>query len=1077
MFLSDFSIKKPIATIVIIISLMCLGLLALKKLKVNQIPDVQEPVLVVGIAYPGASPETVEREVINRIEKSMQSISGVDRVRSTASEGYAQIVLIFNFNKNLIEASDEVRNAIDTVRYKLPTEIREPVVERNDPAAEPIMQLALSSSQQSHAEISRIAEDQLADKFRGIAGVAVVSVNGGLKRELSVLLHAEKLRENNVSVTEVVAALRNQNSTAPVGKVRGNLEDQSIRLIGRLESPADFQQIVVKRRGTELVRLSQVASIEDGFAEISRISLRNGNPNVNIAVTRSKDASTVTVANKVRKLVDEINKTLPKGAKLEVTQDGGKDAQNSLNNVVDSLVLGAGLTIFVVYVFLNSWRSTLITALALPTSVIAAFIAVWLAGFTLNFMSLLGLSLAIGVLIDDAIVVRENIVRHMERGSDRRTAALNGTAEIGLAVASTTFAIVAVFIPVAFMPGVSGEWFRPFALTVVASVMVSLFISFTLDPMMSAYWGDPPNQHLAPKNAIGRLLSRFNDWFDHQTDRYGHVIAWALHHRIWMAVFAVLSLVGALFLQGKFGGSSFLPVTDSGMVAVEVRTPASSSLEYSRLKLEAAAQLARAMPETVATNSNVNVGGGRIYVDIGKSNKRKRTATEVANDLREKVKSLVGAEYAVSDDLNGGGRKPVQIRFTGTDSRKLLDITNAFMAQMRGIKGAVDVGLSEQDPQDELQIELNRGLANSLGISVTDAAQALRVAFAGVEVGDWVDPAGETRDVAVRLHPSDRVDASNIERLPIAVSGSNVMVPLEQIASVTMGKGPSKIQHADGKRTIAVAANVQGRSPGEVTADAVKIAKAINFPAGYGLELEGDSRQQEVVFTEMGIALVSGIGLMYLVLVMQFGSFTAPLAVMLSLPLSLIGVVLALLLSKSTLNLMSFIGVIMLMGLVAKNAILLLDAARQLESEGMDREEALMTAGRKRLRPILMTTFALIAGMLPVAIGLGEGSEFYRPMAVAIIGGTITSTLLTLLVIPTFYDSIEIARDRMFAKFSRRSERWNGLVAFVMTFVEAILTIVLLRFVWRMLAKLVALIRRKPAIAAAETVSIATLGQ
>ncbi|MCZ8076462.1 MAG: efflux RND transporter permease subunit, partial [Paucibacter sp.] len=341
------------------------------------------------------------------------------------------------------------------------------------------------------------------------------------------------------------------------------------------------------------------------------------------------------------------------------------------------------------------------------------------------------------------------------------------------------------------------------------------------------------------------------------------------------------------------------------------------------------------------------------------------------------------------------------------------------------------------------------------------AAQALRVAFAGVEVGDWVDPSGETRDVAVRLHPNDRVDAGNIERLPIAVSGSNTMVPLEQIATVTMGKGPSKISHADGKRTIAVAANVQGRSPGEVTADALKLAKSINFPPGYSLELEGDSREQNEVFSEMGIALLSGIGLMYLVLVMQFGSFTAPLPVMMSLPLSLIGVVLALLMSNSTLNLMSFIGVIMLMGLVAKNAILLLDAARQLEREGMGREDALMAAGRKRLRPILMTTLALIAGMLPVAIGLGEGSEFYRPMAVAIIGGTITSTLLTLLVIPTFYDSIEIARDRMVAKFRRRMDRWNGLFAFVMTFVEALLALTLLRFVFRMLLKAFDLLTRR----------------
>ena len=1025
MFLSNFSVKKPVVTIVILLILMAVGLLALKKLKVNQIPDVDMPLLVVDINYPGASPDTVEREVLNRVEKALQSVNGIKELRGTAYEGNANILVFFEFKKNMVEATDEVRNAIGRVRYKLPNEIREPVILRIDPSAQPIMQLALSSRSQSHAEISRIAEDQIADKLRGVQGVAQVNVNGALKRELSVLLHAQKLREVNLSVTEVVNALRTQNAAAPVGKIRGALEDQSIRLLGRIESPAEFNQIVIKRNGNDLIRLGQVATVSDGFADLSSLSIRSGKPNVGLAITRSRDASTVSVANNIRDIVAEINKTLPEGTQIEITQDGGVEAQNSLNNVVHALVFGAGLTIFVVYVFLNSWRSTLITALSLPTSVIASFIAVWLCGFTLNFMSLLGLSLAIGVLIDDAIVVRENIVRHMERGSDRRTAALNGTSEIGLAVAGTTFSIVAVFIPVGFMPGVSGEWFRPFGLTVVASVLVSLLISFTLDPMLSAYWGDPPDHHLQPKKGISLKLKQFNDWFDHQADRYGNVIAWALHHRRWMITFAIVSFFAAIFLQVKFGGSSFLPKADGKTLAIDVRSPASSNLEYSRIKLEAAAVMARTLPETKATNSYVNPTGGRIYVDIGESTQRKRSAQDIAIELRKRTSQLVGAEYTVLDDLSNGASKPVQIRFSGTDSRKLLAITSDFMTQLRQVPGAVDVGLSQQDPQNELQIELDRGLANSLGISVTDTANALRVAFAGIEVGDWVDPTGESRDVAIRLAPEDRMSASHIERLPITVSGMNTVVPLSQIAKVSMGKAPSKIEHSDGKRTIGVSANVQGRSSGEVTADAVKLAKSINFPEGYGIELDGASKDQKEVFTEMGIALVSGIGLMYFILVMQFSSFTAPLAVMFSLPLSLIGVVIALLLTGSTLNLMSLIGVIMLMGLVAKNAILLLDAARSLEEQGVDREEALMTAGRKRLRPIIMTTFALIAGMLPVAIGVGEGGEFYRPMAVAIIGGTITSTILTLLVIPSFYDSIELSREVWGRRFQALGKRFG----------------------------------------------------
>ncbi|HEX4780750.1 MAG TPA: efflux RND transporter permease subunit [Usitatibacter sp.] len=1071
MLLSNFSISRPVSTVVIIIALMCMGFLALQKLRVNQIPDVDMPVMVVTIPYPGASPETVEREVINRIEKALQSISQVYQIRSTSAESQATIVILFNFKKNMVEASDEIRNAIATVRYKLPVEMREPILTRIDPSAQPIMQIALSSSNQSHAEISRLAEDQLADKFRGIDGVAVVQVNGSLSRELSVLLHAEKLREFNTSVTDVVSALRAQNTTAPVGRVKGTLDEQSIRLVGRIERPRDFNDIVLKRNAAgDIVRLGQVATVEDGFAELSGFSLRNGHPNVGISVTRSRDASTVTVAAKIRAMVEEINKTLPKGTQLEVTQDGGKDAESSLRNVIEALMYGAMLTVFVVYAFLNSWRSTLITALSLPTSVIAAFIAVWACGFTLNFMTLLGLSLAIGVLIDDAIVVRENIVRHMERGEDRRTAAQNGTTEIGLAVMATTFSIIAVFIPVAFMGGGAGEWFRPFALTVAASVMVSLFISFTLDPMLSAYWGDPVGYSHQEKKGVSKLLKRFNLWFDHQSDRYGNVIAWALHHRKWMAAMAVVTFLVALAIQFTVGRSEFLPVSDVGTIAVDVRTPSSASLDYAKLKVEKAAELARTLPETKATNSYVNPGGGRIYVDIGKSTGRKRKASELAVDLRKLLSQVVGAEYTVMDDLNNGVRKPVQIQFSGPDSRKLMAITGEYMEKMKKIPGAVDVGLSEQEPKDELKIELDRGLANSLGIAVSDAAQSLRVAFAGVEAGDWVDPTGESRDVSVRLHPDDRIDASNIEHLPIAVTGSNMMVPLDQIATISMGKGPAQIQHMDGKRMVSVSSNTQGRASGEVTADAVKLAKSIDFPEGYGITLGGASRDQAEVFSEMFTALIMGIALMYLVLVMQFGSFSAPLPVMMSLPLSLIGVVVALRLTGGSLNLMSFIGVIMLMGLVAKNAILLLDCARKEEAQGVSREDALMHAGRVRLRPILMTTFALIAGMMPVAIGLGEGGEFYRPMAVAIIGGTITSTLLTLLVVPTFYDSIEISKDRALAKFRRRATRWNPALAFLATFFEAIATLLLLRFAWRFAAGLAG--RRGQAIGPATQVEV-----
>ncbi|HEY6528594.1 MAG TPA: efflux RND transporter permease subunit [Cellvibrionaceae bacterium] len=1066
MFLSDFSIKRPLITVVLTVGLMAIGWLALTKLRVNERPDIAPPILQINIPYPGASPETVEREILDRLEKAMRGIPGVHDMRAWANEGSGWFRIEFEFNKNLIEAADEVRNSIASVRYKLPIEMREPIIRKQDPDAWPIMSLSLSSSSQSHIELSILAEKDIGDRLRGVPGVSVIDISGDLKRELSVLLRSEKLRMHNISVAEVQRSLQNQNLTAPGGKLEGDLQDLSIRLLGRLESPEDFSQIVIKRNGDDVLRLGDVADVVDGTAQPIGIGLYNGHSSVGINVIRTREASTVSVSKAVRKELDEIRKQLKPGTQIEIANDGGEWAESSLNNVIESLILGAGLTIFVVYAFLNSWRSTLITALALPTSVLAAFIAVWLFGFSLNFMTLLGLSLAIGVLIDDAIVVRENIVRHMERGEDRVTASREGTKEIGLAVMATTFSIVAVFVPVAFMGGGPGQWFKPFALTVVASVIVSLFISFSLDPMLSSRWGDPVGYQHMPKRGFSAVLKRFNEWFDHQADRYTLVIRWALGHRRSMAMIAVASLVAALALQSFKGGTSFLPAADNGRLVVNVRLPSGASLEYARIKTEQAADFARQLPEVKSIFSDIKRDGCRIDLDIGKPSTRDRSAAEIAVELRKSVSRLLGAEYTVQDDTSNGGDKPVRINFYGQDSRKLMEITNTYMEDLRKITGAVDVGLTEQEPMPELQIELNRGLASTLGIAVGDAAQALRVAFAGIEVGDWVDPTGETRDVALRLHPDDRADISALARLPLVPGGSNTTIPLEQIASIRMDKAPSRIMHSDGKRTLTVSANVSGAPQGEVIDNAMKLAKAIDFPAGYGIELRGAGRDQQELFGAMLTALISGIALMYFILVIQFGSFLAPVPVMMSLPLSLIGVVIALVSTGHTLNLMSFIGIIMLMGLVAKNAILLLDCARTKEKEGFSREEALMYAGRSRLRPILMTTFALIAGMLPVAIGMGEGGEFYQPLAVAIIGGTITSTVLTLLMIPTFYDSIEIASDKLVAKFHRRAEQRGAFVSGLLTAVEALLTLVFVRFIYRSIKRVHAMTGQRKALGA-----------
>ena len=1028
MILSDFSIKRPLVVVVVTIALMLFGYFALTNLKTNQFPDVQPPVLVVNVPYPGASPETVEREILNRVEDSMSTIQGIRDIRSYARESSATIVVFFDFDKDLTAAAQELRDSISTVRDKLPTEMKEPFINRADPNAQPVMSLALSSDVLSPLELSRLAEIQIGRQLRSVPGVALVELEGELEREMTVFLNSHAMREAKVSAQEVVAALRSQNLAAPVGRVVNGLEEQSIRLQGRLKDVTEFEQMVVKQNGDQAIRLGQVADIVDGGAEQRRLSFFNGKKALGIDITKAREASTISVTDEIKDKLEEINKTLPKEVELVIVSDQGEDVAASMRNVTEALGLGALLTIVVVFVFLNSWRSTLITSLALPTSVLASFIAVWACGFTLNFMSLLGLSLAIGVLIDDAIVVRENIVRHMEMGKDNMTAARDGTREIGMAVIATTMSIVAVFIPIAFLDGITGQWFKPFGLTVACSVLVSLFISFTIDPMMSAYWHDPDHDKNIKRRGLGKVFQNFNIWFDHQAERYSRLISWALKHRKSMWSLAFLSFFGALVLQAKFGGSGFMPDTDNGALIVSIRAPSEASIDYTKVKAAQVAEITQLLPEHRYTQTTIGVQGNitraQVFVRLVPEKDRNRSAKEVAEEVRGKIKSLVGAEFTVSADLGGGGGgdgKPLQIQFRGPETRVLEGIVMDYVEKLKKVPGAVDVGLSAQDPKPELQVEFDRGLAASVGLSMSDAANAMRLAFAGAEIGDWVDPTGETRNVFVRVRPEERATVADLEQLPLLSSKTGALVPLEQVATVTLGKGPALIEHLDRETMMAVTANVQGRSFGEVFADAMKLAKQIDFPPGYDLVVGGEGRDQQEVFGKIFGALGLAVVLMYLILVVQFHSFTAPVAIMMSLPLSLIGVVLALLIGNSTLNLMSLIGVVMLMGIVAKNAILLVDCARKKEQlEGMSLEESLIAAGRERLRPILMTTFALVAGMLPVAIGVGEGSGFYRPLGIAVIGGTITSTILTLLVVPTFYDSLETMKRRIKARLKRK---------------------------------------------------------
>jgi HAE1 family hydrophobic/amphiphilic exporter-1 len=656
-----------------------------------------------------------------------------------------------------------------------------------------------------------------------------------------------------------------------------------------------------------------------------------------------------------------------------------------------------------------------------------------LFGFTLNTMSLLGLSLAIGILIDDAIVVRENIVRHVEMGKDHLTASHEGTDEIGLAVTATTFSIVAVFVPVGFMSGFAGQWFKPFALTIAAAVLVSLFVSFSLDPMLSAYWADPQIEAHERKNPIARALDRFNVWFNHQADRYRRGVAWALDHRKTMIGLAALSFVAAIALQATIGGFGFAPDSDRSELTVTVEAPPGSSLEFTRVVTEQVARQVRAHPEveyTYATVGSASGSGGvdvgSVYVRLKPRSKRRVSQQALGRELRRELKNIGGATaYLLEAGGPGGGQKPLQVQLKGPDANTLSTLADSIATIVRGTPGAVDVGLSSKGQKPELKVSINRGLAGTIGLSVGQIAQALRPAFAGVDAGNWVDPTGETRYVRVRLPAALRTSPADLAAIPIVLpnagpGGGPSVVPLGQVATITASAGPAQIDHLDRSRVITIGANVEG-SIGNVSRAVQGRLAALHPPEGYSIDFGGQTADQAEVFGSIFTALGVAIMLMYLILVIQFGSFLDPLAILSSLPLSLIGVVLALLVTRDTLNIMSLIGVMMLMGIVAKNAILLIDFAKWThEEKGVPMRDALIEAGAIRLRPILMTTLALIAGMIPVAIGAGEGADFRAPLGRSVIGGTITSTILTLFVIPTVYEILDDWREKLGARVRRR---------------------------------------------------------
>jgi HAE1 family hydrophobic/amphiphilic exporter-1 len=1025
MWFTRISIANPVLATMMMAAFVVLGLFSYQRLAVDQFPDVNFPVVVVQTEYPGAAPEIVESDVTRKVEEQVNTISGINKISSRSYEGASVVIIEFDLITDPAVAAQDVREKVALVKVGFKKEVKEPVISRINPDDQPVISLAVTSGSRDTREITTLAEQVIKRRLENARGVGRVTIVGGVKREVQVVLRPADMESLRIGVDQVLNALRNENLELPAGTVLSANREQSVQVRGRLASVADFERIIIARRGGQPVYLAQVARVIDGQEDRESMALVDGKPAVSLDIVKSQGENTIAVVDNVRRIVGELKRQLPDDVSINVVRDQSTSIRNSVAGVKRSIIEGAILTVVIVFLFLSSWRSTVITGLTLPISLIGTFLVMYMMGFTINLVTLLALSICVGLLIDDAIVVRENIVRHQAMGKDHKTASLEGTSEIGLAVMATTFTIVAVFLPVGFMGGIIGRFFKQFGITVAFAVMLSMFISFTLDPMLSSIWKDPDAEGARGRGPIARLLRAFERLMARLESMYVALLRWGLAHRALTMVLAVLSLVGALAL-GRTLGSEFVPQADNNELYLQFYTPVGSSLDLTIAKTRQVESALREFPEALYTYATINTGTvqGKNYATVFVRLKDRAQRTRAVKDLVVPVRARLAEIAGVTVTTVGvagsfGSNKQIDISIQGPDQAQLETLAARALEIMRSVPGIVDLDTSSKPAKPTVAIEVNRALASDLGVGVGQIGTALRPLLAGEVATTWKAPDDENYDVRLRLPREARRGIDDLERLALTssltdASGAPRLIPLRQVATLTPSEGPTQINRKSLTREVALSANVSGRPPGTVGLELTRrLNEEIALPPGYAFVTGGATKDMQESFSYALQALVLAITFIYMILASQFRSFSQPIAIMASLPLSLIGVMVALLAWRSTLNMFSVIGFIMLMGLVTKNAILLIDYANQRRREGLERAQALLDAAQVRLRPILMTTLAMVFGMLPLAISTSEGSEQRAGMAHAVIGGVIASTLLTLLVVPVLYALLDDGVSRL----------------------------------------------------------------
>ncbi|MFL6715631.1 MAG: efflux RND transporter permease subunit [Burkholderiaceae bacterium] len=1037
MWFTRISIGNPVLATMMMVAFVVLGLFSYQRLQVDQFPDITFPIVVVQTEYPGASPESVESDVTRKIEEVVNTINGIDSLTSRSYEGNSVVIIRFLLTVDAAQAAQDVREKVALVKPAFRKEVKEPRIMRYDPADRAIFSISVSAeegSQRNLRELTTIADQVVRKRLENVRGVGSVTLVGGVKREIQIYVRPGDMEALGVGVDQVIAAVRNENQELPTGAIRAIDNEKVVQVQGRVGDPAEFKRIIVARRGGQPVLLSQVATVVDSQQEQETLALYNGRRTLAIDILKAQGQNTIEVVDGLRQALVEMAPTmrvLYPGVRLEVIKDGSRQIRVGVENVRKTLIEGAVLTILIVFLFLNSWRSTVITGLTLPVALVGTFLFMYAFGFTINMITLMALSLCVGLLIDDAIVVRENIVRHAGmringRYKSHRQAALEGTAEIGLAVLATTFSIVAVFLPVGFMGGIIGRFFHQFGITVVAAVLISMFVSFTLDPMLSSVWPDPDAHGRAGKRnlydrTIGRVTGKFEEWVQSLSRIYQVLLKWSLRHRVATLVLAIVTFFAGLALPASgLIGSEFVPQADYSETGVAFYTPVGSSLELTEAKSRQVEAVLREFPEVLDLYTTINTGNAAgknfatTFVRLKPRAERSRSAAQLTTPLRQRLAGIPGITVTLVGSLDdvGGDNKQVRFSILGNDLTQLARISDEVQQRLRKIPGVVDLDSSMKAQKPTISIQPRRDIGADLGVGVAQIGNALRPLLAGEAASSWRGPDDENYDVTVRLAPSDRGSSEDLSRLMLTSSqltadGSPRMVPLRQVATVTPSLGANQINRRNLNREVEISANAIGRSAGQVNADIKQALDEMHWPPGYRYEIGGAAKNMKESFGYALSALALAIIFIYMILASQFASFLQPVAIMSALPLTLIGVFLALMSFRSTLNMFSIIGFIMLMGLVTKNAILLVDFANQARQAGMERGAALLEAAHVRLRPILMTTLAMVFGMVPLAFGLSEGSEQRAPMGQAVIGGIITSSILTLVVVPVIYTYLD----------------------------------------------------------------------